>query len=104
MAAEHVGARLMLGLTSVVFFLIPAQADPRASTAASVIPLMVLIPIIVAPANCFGWLPPIRYRTAALPFYLQRRGRGLPGLDRFSLRRRPALGADPVLGTDNHEV
>jgi hypothetical protein len=65
----------MLGLTSVVFFLTPAHAEPTASANASVIPLVVLVAIIVAPANCFGWLPPIRYRTAAVLFYLQRRGR-----------------------------
>src|SRR6476469_3751573 len=49
MALAQVGARLIDGLMSVVFFLTPAQATPAASAHASVIPLIALFPIIFTP-------------------------------------------------------
>src|SRR4051812_50005456 len=56
MAAAQVGARFIDGLRSVVVFLTPAHADPAAIAHASATPLIMLVPIIVAPAIA-GWLP-----------------------------------------------
>src|SRR3954464_12813040 len=72
MAFAHVGARLIDGLMSVVVFLTPAHAEPRASADASAMPLSVLVPIISN--SCNAWVAP-QIVDRGQPSYLQTEGR-----------------------------